>query len=297
MEKLFAIDGNWYLYRAMSTLRSYQPVEEILPYHFLSMIFRDALRVRSPYIMIAFDGPSVFRYRIYKDYKANRRKTSDTEQNNKSKSFEQKDLMYACLPNVYNLLSSVGVCYYQPRNYEADDVLCSIAYKYQKKYNVVIGTGDKDSYQYLTHNVCLYNSARKGKDGKSRPEYIRAEDVFKKKGVLPEQMVDYQILLGDKQDNIPGISEMKPLKVKKILAEFGSVLEWAKRTSEGKNLITRNQDILIRNRKLVTLTTTCSPPQEIAEWKLPKIKTNNSKLEKSYYEFHNFVWPKAKSLF
>lgn len=56
------------------------------------------------------------------------------------------------------MLTELGICYCQPEIFEADDVACSAAYKYSK---VIVGTKDKDSFQYLSDKVSLYDSSFK----------------------------------------------------------------------------------------------------------------------------------------
>ena len=71
--KLFAVDGNWYLHRAYYTINpKYREVKDALTYSFLSMICKDACMTGCNHLLVAFDGPEVFRYKLYPEYKANR---------------------------------------------------------------------------------------------------------------------------------------------------------------------------------------------------------------------------------
>jgi DNA polymerase-1 len=295
MERIFAIDGNFYLWRTASTYRSRQPIEQILPYNFLSLVTKDALAVQANYLLIAFDGTNIFRYKIDPGYKANRRETSVKV----GEAEITKDTVYSCLPNIFNLLNSVGIPFYQAKKYEADDILASIAYKYHNpdKYLVILGTKDKDAYQYLKPGIRLYDSCLKDKTGKPKPRFITYSDVESMKGLLCEQMIDYQILIGDTIDNIPNIKGITPSKAKQILKQYKTIHNWYKSCKEARELLNPQKDRLILNRKLVTLSTECPPPHDLKEWKLSKQKIDNPHLSKSFHNYYDFIWPKSKGLF
>jgi DNA polymerase-1 len=84
--------------------------------------------------------------------------------------------------------------------FEADDVLGSVArIAAQQGGGVKIVTGDRDLLQLVNKRPTVYLAG----DNQS---YIRDEDVLKKLGVLPNQVVDYKAIVGDKSDNIPGVA-------------------------------------------------------------------------------------------
>jgi 5'-3' exonuclease len=301
-KKIFVVDSNWYIYRAFSVLKNkmHRPMEEALPYALLGMICNDAIAVGADYVIAAFDGPKVFRYKIYPEYKANRTGKigiADSDAENAEDGTTDKDRMYACLPYVFQLFDKVGLSYYVPKIYEADDVLCSIARKYGGDYKVICGTQDKDAYQYLTDYVWLYDSSAKGKDGKKKPKWIRPKDAEKIKGVKIRQMVAYQTMIGDKGDNVQPIKDMSPAKVKKILKEHGSIKRWGLSHKDNARFLTVHSVKIALNRKLVTLVDTAYPPGDIAEWKLTKQKPKDRWLGAGYHELHNFMYPKTKGLF
>jgi len=296
LETIFVPDANWYLHRAFNTLRSHRPPEEALPYHLLSMIMKDALAVKANYLLVPFDGPEVFRYKVYPQYKANRNDRKGEEPVD-AENGEPKADIYSYLPNVYELLHKLGIIYFQPKIYEADDVLCSVAFKYGGRFKVVGGTQDKDAYQWLTKYCRMYDASAKAPDGKSRPRYIDMAYAEKKKGVPVAQMVDYQTLIGDKIDNIPAIKGMGPVAAKKILDQYGSILNWHKKSKADKEFIASEADNIRRNRKLVKLCEDVLPPNDLSEWKMRKIHKPDKLLSKSFHEYINWLYPKSKGLF
>jgi len=66
---------------------------------------------------------------------------------------------------------------------------------------VKIITGDRDLLQLVTNRVVV---ALPNSRTNTSEEYF-PEDVKKKLGVYPEQVVDYKALVGDPSDNIPGV--------------------------------------------------------------------------------------------
>jgi len=296
LETIFVPDANWYLHRAFNTLRSHRPPEEALPYHLLSMIMKDALAVKANYLMVPFDGPSVFRYKVYPEYKANRNDRKGEEPVDADNAEPKADI-YSYLPYIYALFEKLGIIYFQPQNHEADDVLRSVAKVYGGRYKVVGGTQDKDGYQWLTEFCRMYDASAKGPDGKSRPRYIDVAYAEKKKGVPVAQMVDYQTLIGDKIDNIPPIKGMGPVAAKKILDQYGSILNWHKKSKADKAFIASQADNIRRNRKLVKLCEDVLPPNDLSEWKMRKIHKPDKLLSKSFHEYINWLYPKSKGLF
>lgn len=293
MKRIFVVDGNWFLHRAFSTLKTNRKIEEALPYHFLSMIVKEALIVRASYLLVAFDGASVFRYSIYPEYKSNRSEKA------KSKDGEYEDAasIYSYLPQVFSLLEDVGIAFFQPRKFEADDVLCSVATAYSKTYEVICGTQDKDAYQYLlTKNVKLFYM-KKSKPA-TTPYYVDRIKIEKLKGIKCKQMIDYQTLLGDSGDGVPNLPGMGPAKARSILKKYGSIREWyANGTKEDKRYLRTHVEALKRNQQLVSLVSDVLPDTKPEQWVIKKKKPDNKFLTRNYHEYHNFVYPKSKGLF
>jgi 5'-3' exonuclease len=296
-EVIFVPDGNWYLHRVANTLKTSRPPEEVLPYRLLSMIAKDALAVKANYLMVPFDGPSVFRYKVYPEYKSKRHDRKGGAPVD-AENAEPKVDIYSMLPHIYALFQKVGIIFFQPKTFEADDVLCSVAKVYGDRYKVVCGTQDKDAYQYLKdRTICLYDSSAKAKDGTQRPRYIFCEEAEKKKGVKTAQMVDYQTLIGDSGDSIPPIQGIGPVRAKTILNEYGTIKNWHKECREDREFITAQADNIRRNRKLVKLVEDVLPPNELQEWRIPKNPPKDPWLSRTFHEYLNFVHPKSKGLF
>ncbi len=101
--------------------------------------------------------------------------------------------------------------------YEADDIIASIAHDAkQKDLNVRIVSHDKDLYQLIDDGrVYLFDPIRKS--------VVNEETCFNKYGVTPAQFTDYQSLLGDSADNVPGVKGVGAKTAESLIKQFGSL--------------------------------------------------------------------------
>jgi DNA polymerase-1 len=279
MDKIFIVDGNWYLHRVWFTLRTKRPIEEALPYALVGLIMKDACAVRATHLLVAFDGPSVFRYKIYPEYKATRK----GKQGGKDQEEGATDI-YSYLPAVRAGLEAAGICWIQPKTYEADDVLASAAGQYSGR--VILGSRDKDGYQSLNDHTVAYDSTP------DAPVFITREAIEKKFGFSVSQMVMYQTLIGDAIDNIPSLRP--PAKAKKIIQTWGSFAAWFKGSKEDRAWIRANEVALRLNKKLVSMATDLALP-ELQSLRVPKLKREN--MPKPWYAYQDLCYPKSRGLF
>src|SRR5699024_12451331 len=108
--------------------------------------------------------------------------------------------------DIFNI-PNVGI-----ENYEADDIIGTLARKYQNEAEVIILTGDLDMLQLVDDNV----SVAIMRNGLSNYEVFNKINFLEKKGILPEQIVEYNRITGVSADNYPGIKckgENTPLKL------------------------------------------------------------------------------------
>ena len=286
MNKIFCADGNFYLHRCWSTLKTSRPIEDVLPPNFCGLVMKDACLVKATHILVAFDGPSIFRYDLYDNYKGDRREAKIQ----KDDEAEGKKDIYQYLSAVRAYLTKGGITWVQKKKYEADDVLASCLLQYGNISDtlVIAGTGDKDIYQALHGKHKVYNSGPKEK-----PIIIDSAKAEKLKGVPISGMIMYQTLLGDKIDSIPQI--LPPAKARKAVLEWKTFKNWyTKGTKEDKRWLNANQVKLTLNRKLVELVTDLSLP-EVHELKVPKLEL--PQMPKAWQAYQELTYPKRKSLF
>ncbi len=159
------------------------------------------LRKRKPaYLVCAFDRPEpTFRQALYAEYKANRGPMpSDLQQQ---------------LPLIQRLVAAMNIPVISHPRFEADDVIATIAkHASQRGLNVFLCTSDKDCRQLIDDRVRLF-SVRKNQ------AFGRAE-LLADWGVAPEQVVDFQTLVGDAVDNVPGVKGIGPKTATELLQKY-----------------------------------------------------------------------------
>ena len=190
------------------------------------------------YLFVAFDGPErTFRHELYEDYKANRDEMPD-------------DLAPQYEP-IERLLGALNVPVLAYEGYEADDLLATIAHQTNElEGECYIVSSDKDCRQLITDLVKVYNVR---KDQVYDAEALKAEW-----GIRPDQAVDFQALVGDSVDNVPGVPLIGPKIAGEYLRKYDTLdglLARADELPKGKrkdNVIAMREQALM-SRELVRL--------------------------------------------
>ncbi len=263
MARVLLVDGPWYLHRAwhaVTARKDFRYLERSLPAQILSMVLKDSTKLSCTHVAVLFDAPDSFRYKIYPRYKANRREVSLRELLNADPGVRNQipDInVYTFLETLKSVLQAAGIPAFQIANMEADDSLAAGALCLAEKHSVFLATHDKDLMQVLENsNIKMFWPG-----GKKNPDKIvDAREVKKIKGVLPSQMRDFLILIGDKVDNIPGIPKVKDKTAQKILTEHGNISEAIVSKGKWGELLRKHRDKLNLARKLIQLKTDCWTP-------------------------------------
>lgn len=286
--RIAVVDGNFYIHRVFHTQSEHaKDMARAISYRLLALICKDALAVRAKRVLVAFDGPNVFRHKLVDSYKANRKKDDgEVDLIHNKEGMVAEDGPYTYLPEVLSYLAEAGIPVVQFSAYEADDVLASVA---ANNDDVVLLTRDKDAHQALRSGVFQYDSAFKVK-GKPAPRTIYAKDVEGIFGVTPEQCVDLQTLTGDGVDNVPRLLR-KDVAVRG-LKKHGSLKNWLKEDDELTEKLRPVKHQLNLNRKLVKLVTNL-------EVELPNMKwlAEANSMPSAYIALKDFCCPKSKGLF
>jgi len=154
-------------------------------YGFARELLRILEQEKPEYIAVAFDVGKTFRDELFPEYKATREKMPDD--------------LRPQIERIRKMVDAFNIPRLEMEGFEADDVLGSVArIANEQGLGVKIITGDRDLLQLVNNRTTVYLA---GDD----QNYIRDEDVVKKLGVLPHQVVDYKAIVGDKSDNIPGV--------------------------------------------------------------------------------------------
>jgi DNA polymerase-1 len=258
-KKILLIDGNSVAYRAFFAMHSqlekfknHQGLHTGAIYAFHLMLDNVLEKIKPTHVLVAFDaGKTTFRNQIYPEYKAGRKKTP-------SEFSEQ-------LPFIRKLLEVRGISWYELPNYEADDILGTLAKRMETKGNsqIVILSGDRDLTQLASDKVGVEIT----KKGVTEIEEYTPAYIMKKFGITPEKIVDMKALMGDASDNIPGVTKIGEKTALKLLHEYGSLeaiyenLETMKASKLKDNLL-NDKKLAFLSQKLATINQ--DAPVEIA---------------------------------
>jgi DNA polymerase-1 len=212
---------------------------------------RDELK--PDYLLCAFDLPEpTFRSALYPDYKAHRPPPPDD--------------LNAQVPRIQSVIEAMNLPVLTASGFEADDVMATVAAAAEKRgLNVLIATSDKDCRQLLTDRVRMFNLRK-------RTEFGRAE-LLADWGVTPEQVVDFQALVGDSVDNVPGVPGVGPKTAAKLLQQYvtlDNLLAHLDELPKGKmkeNLQAHAENVLL-SRKLVRLDANVALPMDWDAWRV-----------------------------
>ncbi|MCR4395618.1 MAG: DNA polymerase I, partial [Candidatus Saccharicenans sp.] len=202
--RLFLIDGNSLLYRSYYAIQKLAnsagfPTNAI--YGFINTLNKIIEEEKPEYLGIVFDtGAPTLRHQAYQEYKAQRRPMP-------------QDLTVQ-VPVLKRILQARRIPLFEYTDYEADDVLATLARKAEARgLLTIIVTTDKDLFQVLGPRVASWNPSKDIfiVDRNLEPEALTllknketktVEEVF---GVSSSQVVDVLALWGDASDNIPGV--------------------------------------------------------------------------------------------
>ncbi len=167
---------------------------------------RDILGIldRKPsHLVCAFDSPGPGkRHAIFDAYKANRA--------------EMPEDLRPQIPLIKELLAGFRIPIVECAGWEADDVIATITtVASAREMEVVIVTSDKDARQLLSPTVRMLNCRKN--------TFFDGAALMAAWGVRPDQVVDFQSLVGDSVDNVPGVPKVGPKTAKTLLETYGTL--------------------------------------------------------------------------
>ncbi|MBA4212340.1 MAG: DNA polymerase I [Polaromonas sp.] len=246
---LLLVDGSSYLYRAFfaggeslsTTLSDGTVLKTGAIRIMINMMQKLRKDVRADYAACVFDakGPT-FRDALYPDYKANRSPMPD-------------DLRAQIAP-IHEVVKLLGWKVLDVPGVEADDVIGTLAHTAaQQGITCIISSGDKDLSQLVNEHITVIDTMND-----RRRDIAGVTSEF---GVPPSLMLDYQTLVGDQVDNVPGVPKVGPKTAVKWLQEYGSLEALVARADEIKGVAGENLrnalDWLPKGRELLTIKTDC----------------------------------------
>ena len=254
---LLLVDGSSYLYRAYHAMPDLR-VNAADPSSPATGAIRgiinmlNSLRKEFPtdYAACVFDakGPT-FRDQIYPSYKANRSPMPD-------------DLRSQIVP-IHDVVRLLGWPVVEVPGIEADDVIGTLAWRAAELgFEVIISSGDKDLSQLVNSRITVIDTM----SGKRRD----CAGVLAEFGVTPQQMLDFQTLVGDVVDNVPGVAKVGPKTAAKWLLEYGSLENLLAHVDDIKGAVgiqlRQAQSWLPTARQVLTILTSYDLSPHLTDW-------------------------------
>ena len=214
-KRLMLIDGHSMAFRAFYAL----PAEKFSTssgqctnavYGFVSMLSNLISKEKPTHIAAAFDvGRTTFRSEMFPEYKAQRESAPE--------EFKGQ------VGLIKELLETLGIATLEKENYEADDIIATLATEATAEgdFETLIVTGDRDSFQLVNDATTVLYPMK----GVSVLHRFTPEAVEEKYGLTPQQYPDFAALRGDPSDNMPGIPGVGEKTAQKWIVGYGSLAQ------------------------------------------------------------------------
>ncbi len=206
---------------------------------FIAMLINLLGNERPDALAVAFDiSRHSFRTEEYPEYKGTRGETPP--------EFKGQ------IPLLQDALHAMGIRTIEKENYEADDILATLATRASEHgYRVLVVSGDRDTIQLVDDRVTLLYPSKQGVSELTRYD---AAKVMERYGIRPEQYPEIAALVGETSDNLPGIPRVGEKTAVKWINQFGSLEEILRRQDEvgGKvgESLREHAHLAERNRRL-----------------------------------------------
>jgi len=245
MNTYLLIDGNAVMHRAYHAIPPFKTKDGIptnVIYGFFSILHKAIADFKPNHLIVCFDvkGPT-FRKEMFKEYKATRKKPDN-------------DLLVQ-IPFVKEGLKSAKITYVEKQGYEADDVIGTICERLKNTDNkILVLSGDKDILQLAHDNTFVITP----QIGFSKMVIYNEEEVVKRFGVTPKQMIDYKALAGDQSDNYSGAKGIGPKTATQLIHQFNDIETLLRKIDEVKSekikeILKINKDNILMGKKLATI--------------------------------------------
>ena len=206
-KRVFILDTHFLMYQffhAIPDIRgpSGQPIAAV--HGFLNDVARLIDEQDADYVFCAFDCTLCenFRRSLHPEYKSNRE--------------EMPEDLKVQLLTVRRVLAAMNLPVLESPTFEADDILATVAKQAERKGDLCfLVTGDKDCRQLISERIKLFNIRKN--------ELFDSNSLAEVWGIRADQVVDFQILVGDSVDNIPGIPLIGKKTAQSLLLKFGSL--------------------------------------------------------------------------
>ncbi|AKK10990.1 DNA polymerase I [Corynebacterium uterequi] len=217
-------------------------------YGFLSMLASILADERPDQIAVAFDvGRQTFRTEMFPEYKAQREAAPE--------EFKGQ------VGLIDEVLHALGITTLQVPNFEADDIIATLATAAKKlDYEILIVTGDRDYLQLVDDKTTVLYPMR----GVSTLHRFTPAAVEEKYDLTPAQYPDFAALRGDPSDNLPNVPGVGEKTATKWIKQYGTLEQLIEQAAElkgkaGANFRERIEQVRM-NRHLTQMITDMDLP-------------------------------------
>jgi DNA polymerase-1 len=210
---LVLLDGHGIIHRAYHAVKEPLTVRKTgevvtAAYGFANTLLSVLRELRPTHLAVALDkGRVTFRHKQEPTYKAHR--------------VEMPEDLRAQIGRCRELIQAFGIPIYELEDYEADDVLGTLARQAAEQgIETYLVSLDSDIAQLVESGVHLFMFRPYQRD---TVVYKEPEDVHQRYGVWPQQMTDLKGLKGDPSDNIPGVPGVGDKTAVKLIGQYGGV--------------------------------------------------------------------------
>ncbi len=254
-ETLYLIDAHSLIFQVFHALPEMSSPSG-LPTNAVFGFTKDLMYLRNErkptYMLCLFDvAGKTFRDAINAEYKAHRAPMPD-------------DLQLQ-IPLIYQVLEAMRIPVLGMEGFEADDLIATLATAgVMRGLDVYICSNDKDCRQLLSERVKVFN--------------LRKQEVYdcacleRDWGITPEQVVDFQTLVGDSVDNVKGVAGIGPKTATKLLQDFRTLDNLLVHLDEvpgkKKEALREAAAIIANSRQLVKLKTDVALQEDWDNWRL-----------------------------
>lgn len=274
---VFLIDGTSFFYRAFYAYPDLKRSDGF-PTNAIFIVLRLLLRLireeRPDYVGFFMDGPGpTFRHERFPAYKAQRLKAPE-------------DLIKQISPLV-QAIDLLGLTAVTSQGVEADDLIASACARFKKKMPVVIVGSDKDLMQCLDHNVVIWDPGQKNE------KLVTLDSFTRTFAMRPDQWPDYQALIGDSSDNIPGIPGVGPKTAQALMQRFPTLEDLrgntARLSPRELKKIGSNLDNVFLYRELTRLRTDLHAQADLDDFRRRPMQDNDLRRFLDEYEFRSLA--------
>lgn len=282
MQKLILIDAYAMIYRAYygfirSPRINSKGQNTSAIFGFVATLNDVINKMHPDFIGVAFDPlDGNFRMKIDPNYKAQRDSTPE-------------DIKFA-VPIIKDILKAFNIPVYQVGEFEADDVIGTLAEKASKRSDLetYMMTLDKDYGQLVKENVMMLKPQHLGNNF----DILGPKEVCEKHGISnPLQVIDLLGLMGDASDNVPGCPGVGPKTATQLINQFGSIENLLQNTSQLKGAlktkVESNVDNIRLSKKLVTIIRDVPVELDLDELRMKPINEEEVARLFTELEFHS----------